>query len=127
MRELAEADVEDALGVREEALPALDVAGREARDLGAHLCSVAAVVERGAVVEADPVEGIGRHERDVIAHALAGERPELFEEKGSGHDGRTGVEREAVLAEDARASSRLLEAIDDRHRVPAHEEAHRGR
>ena len=58
-----------------------DVGGREAGDFGAHGVGVAAVVEGGAVVEADAVERVHRAELDVVGEAPAAERPEFLEEE----------------------------------------------
>jgi hypothetical protein len=54
--ELVEADGEDLLAHRDEALVPLEISRREPPDLGAHPLGVARVVERPPVVKADPIK-----------------------------------------------------------------------
>ena len=117
--ELLEADAVDLLAGGHEAVVASDVVGREAGDLGAHGVGVAAVVEGGAVVEADAVERVDRAEFDVVGEGAAAQRPEFFEEDRRGDDGGAGVEGEAVLAEDGGAAAGFGEALEDGDAVAA--------
>ena len=111
--ELLEADREDVLAHADEALVTGEIPRRELPDLGPHRRRVARVVEHGAVVKTDPVEGRHRDELHVIRELLPAELPELLEEEGRGDDGGPGVEREALLAEDARPAARLVVPLED--------------
>ncbi len=123
--EVGVADVEDAPGVVRQLAVAVDVTRRHGRDLGEDPLLVAYVVEGGAVLEVDPVEGIHRDHREVVLGPPPHRREELVEEVGGGDDGRTGVEGEAVAAEDGGATSGLLVGLDEGHPVAGGAEADR--
>ena len=77
--ELLEADAVDLLAGDHEAVIAVDVVGCEAGDFGAHGVGVAAVVEGGAVMEADAVERVDGAQLDIVGEAAAAQGPKLFE------------------------------------------------
>src|SRR5262249_43075079 len=112
--ELLEADGEDALGLGHEAAIAVDIAGREARDLRLHARRVAAVIEDAPVVKADAIEGVDGDEGDVVLEAAAGEREQLLEQEGGGDDGGAAVEGEAGIVIDVGAAAGLIALVDER-------------
>jgi len=113
--ELLEADLEDLFAFFQEAPVPVHVLRREAADFLHHFVGVARVVEGGPVVEADAVEGVDGHELHVVLQVAPAEGPELLEQKRRGNDGGPGVERKAVLLEDARPAAGLIEAVEKRH------------
>ena len=121
-----EADPEDRLARPHEPLVARDVRCRQPCDLGAHGGGIAGVVERLAVLETNAVERRHRPELDVIRQPPPAQPPELLEQKGSGDDGRTGVEREAVLTMDVGPASRRVELLENGNPIAPGSEPNRG-
>ena len=77
----------------------LDVARRQVGNLLSHGVRITGAVERGSVVEADPIEWRYRRQYYVVYHFAAAKAPELFQQERRGKDGRAGIEGETVLAE----------------------------
>ena len=126
VRELLEADGEDLLAHRDEALVALEISRRELLDLRLHRRGITRVVERLPVVEPDPVKRRDGTEIDVIRHPLAAQRPELLEEEGGGDDRWPRVEGEATILPDARAPAWPVVAFEQRDLPAARPQTNRG-
>lgn len=127
MTQLFEADPEDPLAHPDEGIVTLYVTWRESSDFRAHPVRVARIVELGAIVEADPVEGIDRTKVDLVLEPFPTQLPELLEQKGRRDYGRPGIEDEAVLAEDPRPASGLIQALEDCHPISPGPQSNRGR
>ena len=111
--ELQVADVEDLLRLGDEPLVVVDIAGVDGADVGEQTLFVSDVVEAGAVVELDAVEGIYRDELEVVFTLAPDEFEEFVEQVGGGDDGGAGVEGEAVALEDRGATARLFVGLED--------------
>ena len=124
-----------------EAFVAVEILGRQPRDLRPHVDRVGVVIEESAVVEIDPVEWQDRHDVDIPARvgAAAGaryhpgavgehrwrevrfvehrrvalQREQLLDEMRDGEHGRPHVEDEAVDAPDIGAPADIGELLDD--------------
>ena len=114
-----EADAKDRFAHRHEAVVPGDIGRGKPGDLGAHGVAVGAGVKDRAVVEHDAIERRNPAQLDVVGHPPAAQGPELFEEKRRRDDGRPGIEREAVLAEDIGAAPRRIEPLQHGHPVAA--------
>ena len=110
-----------------EALVAGHVARREARHLGAHGRRIAGVVEDLAAIEADPIERRHRAQVDIVGQRPAAQRPQLLEQERRGDDGRSGVEREAVLAKHVGPPAGGIELLQHGDAIAARTQTNRRR
>ena len=138
--EFEEAALEDRAGGLVEAFVAFKILGRELGDLGTHIHRIGVVIEEGAVIEIDAVEGQDRDDLKIAAgvgaaadarqdalfgkyvgrkigfaehRGVAFEREQLLDEVRHGQHGRPHVEGEALRAADIGAAARRIELFDD--------------
>ena len=100
------------------------VARAKAGDFGAHRVVIGGVAENVAVVEADFIERIDGAQIDIVGHFTPAQGPQFFENIRRGDDGRPGVEREAVLAENVSPPAWTVETLNDRHAITARAKPH---
>ncbi len=124
---LLEADLEDALGLLDEAEVAIDIGRTPGADLLQHLLGVAAVLEVATVVEADPVKRAHRQQLKVVGHLATAQGEQLLDEVRGGHHGRTSVEHIAGIAVDIGPTARLIALLQQGHLVAPRLEPNRRR
>jgi hypothetical protein len=124
MRAMCESGVEDPFAHGQEASVTLLVFRREAADLLSHQFGVARVVEHVSVVEPDAVERVHGPEIDIVPEAASAQLPQLLEQERRRDHRRPRVEREPVLLEHTGPPARLVQALQDRHPVAPHSQAH---
>ena len=95
-----------------EGLEACGIARVVQRHRRLHALDVRGVVEPGAVVKPDPVEGIERHQGDVVAQAPPGRREHVLENRRRRDQAGAGVEHVSVPAQLARPPSELRAPFD---------------
>ena len=111
--ELEIALVMHACAVCQELFIARDIFRVQLLDLGAKARLVVRIIEVGAIGPVEPVERHHRHQLDIFADVMAGQRPQFFQARRIGDDGRAGVEGKAVLFPEIGAAARLVAAFDD--------------
>jgi hypothetical protein len=88
---------------------------------------VVGAIQSGAVMETNPVKGTQRAQVNIVLEAPVAEPPQVLEHERRGNDGRTRIEREAVLAKHIGPAARRIQLLEHAHSIAACAQSNGGR
>src|SRR4028119_637706 len=90
----------------------------ELPNLFEQVIAIAVIVKYRAIFKPHVVEGVKRHQRHVILSCAVTQFKEFMDQVGSGNDGGTSIEGEAILLIDIGTTTGFIPFFCDRHLMP---------